>query len=339
MADTLPNTPVEAGIWLEIYDISNIPPGTRIDVQNVGANTLHYSVSPTQPDNDTDKFRVLTQASMLSLSSKDLAVWIFSPHGDGLINVARFSFAAPSPFPSEYFTEVSRGNIPGERIITVSGKNPFINDVISDVWEIGGQITHIVQPGIQVELNSRDPADTFDGIGAQEVTVFYLDNNWIERTESIETNGGVKVLLATNVFRFLRMVVTRTGSFLGSVGDIDIRPEGGLSDCLDAIIIPTNSSKSTFFTVPINHDGFIISVFASTSKGADAKVGLFTTNGDNNIFVLGAEIDLYQQFTNIPLDTFIDLTEKSDIKMTAINEGNGNTVVSAGYRIWLVERS
>jgi hypothetical protein len=87
MAATLPNVPLAAGTWVDLYDATGITPGTKISVDNIGSSTIRLNTKATSPL-VTDGYNELSPNDVdFENIASDPALWAFSPVIDGLINV------------------------------------------------------------------------------------------------------------------------------------------------------------------------------------------------------------------------------------------------------------
>lgn len=87
MADTLPNVPLDKGVWINLYNETSIAVGTKISVQNLGNSTIQLSVKENEPL-ATDGFVELSQGNdVYSNDAADSGAWARSLVINGLINV------------------------------------------------------------------------------------------------------------------------------------------------------------------------------------------------------------------------------------------------------------
>ncbi len=89
MADTIPNIPIVAGEWQDIYALTGIAVGTLIDVENTGVCDIYLAVQATQPPVDHDDYNILKRnGPRLENNSGDSGAWAFCAHTDGELNVS-----------------------------------------------------------------------------------------------------------------------------------------------------------------------------------------------------------------------------------------------------------
>ena len=73
---------------MNIYQVSEIPVGTKIAVQNIGSSDVQLSVALLQPANDSDAWQRLQPNDFpLTNDFGDQGAWAFSPNQGGKINV------------------------------------------------------------------------------------------------------------------------------------------------------------------------------------------------------------------------------------------------------------
>jgi hypothetical protein len=236
---------------------------------------------------------------------------------------------------TNYYDQVARGKVAGERIVTVTGRNSDLSmtapEIISD---IGGDDT-LPTSGETWELVSSDANDTSAGTGAQEITVTYLDDAWSEQSHVQATNGGTVVMSPTDIFRLLTISVTATGSGNKNAGDLTLQVSGG-GTVRGKITGTLNKALHGLYTIPLGFTGYVIYGYGSVEKNQDATLGIFSTNGANNILAVRASIALYQNnFALVPSAPVGPLLEKTDLVPIAESNSN-NTTIDLFYQIHLV---
>ena len=85
MADTLPNTILPPGVWVDLYAETGLPVGAQILVQNIGVCDVYVASNPTTPI--TDLAHQIVKRSQFSINDPgDTGAWAFCLAG-GLVNV------------------------------------------------------------------------------------------------------------------------------------------------------------------------------------------------------------------------------------------------------------
>lgn len=74
--------------WINLYDITGIPAGLQIIVQNIGASDVWLATSAQEPDIDTTAYQVIRPNDPHMINDGgDLGEWAFSPNQEARISV------------------------------------------------------------------------------------------------------------------------------------------------------------------------------------------------------------------------------------------------------------
>lgn len=136
---------------------------------------------------------------------------------------------------SDFILEVSRGNVPGMKIMRALGERESIGTgVLEDLWY--GSDDVIPEPadgGTAMSLTSSGQ-DTIAGTGAQKVIVEYLDSAGAEQRVEVDLNGGT---VSTGVSpRFVQEIyVSQVGSGTVAANDITIHSTATPADIYSMI--------------------------------------------------------------------------------------------------------
>lgn len=87
MADTIPNIPLVAGVWTELYAASTITVGTQLGIQNLGISPLYLHAGPDEPTG-VDGFKLLPAEREAVNKTGDTGAWVLSKIVDSVVNVA-----------------------------------------------------------------------------------------------------------------------------------------------------------------------------------------------------------------------------------------------------------
>lgn len=218
-----------------------------------------------------------------------------------------------------FFLEVSRDNVPGFDTKLISALNPLVGSVTEeDIWEVGGQLVYPTA-GEQWEIVSDSVNDAAAGTGTRTVLILYLDNNYERQTETVTLNGTTPVsTVATDMFRFDRMLTTTAGSLNKNDGDITIRVVSA-GNPRGVIVAGNNITRSIHYTVPAGKKAYIYGSTFEINKGEDVMMIFHTTQGESPIFLRSSQIFIYQSHNRANLVFPTGIREKSDFKMTAIS--------------------
>ena len=181
----------------------------------------------------------------------------------------------------DFFWEVSRGHVPGHRLVHKFGHNGAVT-TLTPVCD--GGVYQTPTAAVTIAAISDDVDDTAAGAGAQQLTIEYLDSDFVEQIGTLEMNGTTETTeTITDVLRIVRAYVSRSGTYATSAagsqqGTITFRvasagatwgtiPEIGITG------MGVGQSLIGAYTVPAGHTAYVISQQASVeisgSKAAD----------------------------------------------------------------------
>ena len=181
----------------------------------------------------------------------------------------------------DFFWEVSRGNVPGHRIVHKFGHNGAVT-ALTPVCD--GGVYQTPTAAVTIAAISDDVDDTAAGAGAQQLTIEYLDSDFVEQIGTLEMNGTTETTeTILDVLRIVRAYVSRSGTYATSAagsqqGTITFKvasagatwgtiPEIGVSG------MGVGQSLIGAYTVPAGHTAYVLttqaSVEVSGTKSAD----------------------------------------------------------------------
>lgn len=249
-------------------------------------------------------------------------------------------------FTRDFFLMVAQGLIPGHTAVSILGINPTIGaTVFEDLWDVGGVLTYPTATE-QWELVSDSAQDGSGGTGALTVLVVYLDDSYVEQTETITTNGTTPVtFVATDSFRFIRAFVLSSGTDMKNNGTITVRVSGQTTQAFlrGRISAPVTgagggSSFDGHHTVPAGFTDWLCAVYSNANKGEDIDVRLEGTVGISGSFSQIFITNLYQSSVVSPVKLAPGFTEKSDLKLLA-KSSNPNAVGSVALQFVRTDNS
>lgn len=181
--------------------------------------------------------------------------------------------------------EIAQGNVPGKQLIRIVGFDDNINTTKKDIGNTGAFHTWL-QAGDTLQAISTDINDTSGGSGARVITIFGLDNNFLEVQEDITMNGTIITSSTTQIFRRVNdVVVKEAGEYASSdsgsnIGDITIATTSGaiqMAHILDGI--GTGRDGFARYTIPTGKTGFIRR--ASISVDGKKSTNIFSFSREN----------------------------------------------------------
>lgn len=242
---------------------------------------------------------------------------------------------------NEFYFNVANGTVPGYTAGDVFGRNMDVDTASTpeDIW-IPGALWVPPPSAAVVTIVSDSAADTAAGTGARTVEVQGLDANLLEQKETVTLNGVSSVDTVNTYLRINRVVAVTAGSAGSNVGTITVT-QATIQGQMDPGVGSTLSAR---YSTPSDKKVFIISVFASASRGVapsgsmaefiitqqgiaanSAKVYLF---GQSLAIERGLQAEIKPPFV-------VDLS--MDILFTVTSVTDNNTVVEAGAAFVLCE--
>lgn len=174
-----------------------------------------------------------------------------------------------------FYLEVAKGRIEGHSIVHKFGAGT-LTTTIGVVTQSSFYRTPLTAQAL--EFVSDDANDTAAGTGAQEITFIGLSNDWVEVSQTVETNGLTPVALPTNLIRMYRWYVSRSGTYATQVlgshkGVLTVQETGGGDVWAQMGVTPFPSGQSQIgaYTIPAGKTGYLLGkvVFVDTVKAAD----------------------------------------------------------------------
>jgi hypothetical protein len=230
--------------------------------------------------------------------------------------------------------QVSRGQIQGHSIVTVSGYN---SDVDSAAYEMITPIGNLAYPAaaLQMTVSSSSANDASAGTGARTVLIIGLDANYNVISESVTLNGQTAVTMTASFFRVNSMLVTTAGTSLANEGIIYVGTgtvtSGVPATVYNLISIGFNTATSSQYTIPAGYTGYLVT--ARIGLAQDAGTTLITARtrfiGTNGIAITGPLIVTNNGISTLDFPYPIALAEKTRIQGEAIGGADNNE--AAGF--------
>lgn len=224
----------------------------------------------------------------------------------------------------DYPLDVSAGRIAGSKIVHKYGRNPDLDviDVFESLWNGGGIYTGFDAIEAQtVNVTSTDVNDTLLGTGARTITLYGLDSDYLEVSETLEMNGSVGVTSTVEFIRCDKASVENAGSIGSNLGTINVNQStSGIK--FMSLPIGYNSTMLTAYTIPAGKIGYIDKLFATFSGGKKAAyVNIrLLIRPYGKVFSVDGEAALHSEGSSAVTREFKypkRLPEKTDIHMVA----------------------
>lgn len=162
----------------------------------------------------------------------------------------------------DWLVDITRGLIPGQRLVSMFGHNNAVGAVMEDIWPQGG-VYSWPDVATVMTLSSTSAADTALGAGARSVRVYGLDADYKEIEETVVLAGWTPVSTANSYLRIHEMRVLSAGTNQSyNVGNIYVGT-GTVTAGVPAVVhlmmdIGENRAKALRYTIPAGHTGYVL---------------------------------------------------------------------------------
>ena len=158
---------------------------------------------------------------------------------------------------TQFFLEVSKGNIPQHSLVIIRGHTPDVDIANSpaDVWENGDRLVYLTEAKAHTIVSTSEDDKSPAGDGARTILVEGLDGNYDPLVETVALDGTTPVALVNNYLRILNISVETSAVDASNVGRITVID----ADTNDQCIMDADEglSMNSHFTVPRNFLLFI----------------------------------------------------------------------------------
>lgn len=189
----------------------------------------------------------------------------------------------------DYETDVLRGLVASESIITIKGQNSATATVNEPIATLSGTTLNTPSAAVTLTLSSTSAADTLAGTGAQVVEVKYVRfSDLVEVTQNFNMAGQTAVTITADGYAINSVRVIQSGTGLVAAGVIHTGhgavTAGASANPLATIALGTTDSQTAVYTVPATkvlelHDAFISPSVLSflTIRNKALKTSLFVS--------------------------------------------------------------
>ncbi len=88
MADNLPNVNLPSNVWVDLYEVTGLAVGTKLQVENVGTCDAYLAVQAAQPEPDHNSYNIVRREGLpLVNTSGDSGAWAFCQNAIGKLSV------------------------------------------------------------------------------------------------------------------------------------------------------------------------------------------------------------------------------------------------------------
>ena len=233
----------------------------------------------------------------------------------------------------DFALQVSRGQIPGHRSVTVFGYNGDVDQTEVTVWPYAGLMSHPAA-AIQMKVSSSNAADASAGTGARTVLIQGLDASFNEISETVTMNGQTAVTTTNSYLRINYATVATAGSGQSAAGDIYIGTgtvtAGVPATVYDLIKFNYNDTVTGHYTIPAGYTGYLMQGMfsAGQASGSTSIQGRLLSSTADGIRRTTAVVTLNNGSADYAFEFPIAIPEKTDIEATAIGSANNNSCAS-----------
>lgn len=174
----------------------------------------------------------------------------------------------------DYKTQIDLTDVPGASSFGKFGRRSGITaGSVEDIW-CGTVTPRIDLPSAErMVLVSTDAADSQTGIGAREMLVFGVDNDWNQIFETVLMQGLTPVTTVNTFLRVNFVIITLSGNGTTvNIGRITIDAELTALATQDVVEPDEGFSCSTHYAVPRGKRILIPNLTASVKKNDEAEI-------------------------------------------------------------------
>ena len=172
--------------------------------------------------------------------------------------------------------------------------------------------------------------DTDGGAGTHTITVYGLDTDYNEVSETFTLSGATETAEGVVVFhRVYRAKVSAGSTNVGTLGVFN-------GTALVAEIAPEmGQTQMCVYTIPAGKTAYLTRLGASSSKNISTIISLFQRPHSETFQLTAGAMALYQNSQTIDFDVPLTFPEKTDLDLRQV--GAANNVIAADFNIILVD--
>jgi hypothetical protein len=223
------------------------------------------------------------------------------------------------------------------------GANPAVgNGAFEDIWYNGGSYTLLTSAEtVRVKVGGN-AADDSAGLGARTITIYGLDENWAEQSETITLAGASASSATTTTFIRINRAEVATVGTANAANTGNIVVEGVTSSTVLANIeAGYGRTQLSMYAVPANKTLYITAFKISVGAADSADVRLWhTQDGSLALPFKHYEFTLedFSGYNYVKLETYLKYTEKETVGFDAKRiTGSGSARVSCDFDYILVD--
>lgn len=238
--------------------------------------------------------------------------------------------------------QVARGQIQGHSSIFISGFNATVGTTYETVWSESSVYAYPASATV-IKISSDSVNDTAAGTGARTATIFGLDGNYNQISETVSLNGQTAVNTTNSYLRVFHLMVNTAGSGGQAAGTIYAGTGAvttGKPATVYGVYTADGGATACIYTIPAGYTGYIFDFLTSagcTTANAYSNIGLYA-RPVGGVFdnVIQGRCGNGGAFT-IPLNYPTVFDEKTDIEVRASATSSSN--VTANFSIVIIQNN
>jgi hypothetical protein len=285
----------------------------------------------------------------VNATERDVAPWMTTPYvfptaeltmtivggaKDCKRAITAFANSANHPGLNTLVTCAGHGLADGDTVI-IEGTTSY-----NGTWAIEHQVAGAFE--IVKVFVANDATGTVRGPGANTVTVYYLDDGFVEKSATVTMLGATPVNIATDIYRIQNARIATAGTSLSAVGAITIASGGVTYGYISAT---KTRQRQCVWTVPIGKTLYITQISFSSGKQATAAYARFTTRANfddksglilqRGLFMPFHEIVTANTSFTRELNPPTKLIATTDLKVSVVSSSSDIVDCTCSLRGWL----
>ena len=239
--------------------------------------------------------------------------------------------------------QIARGQIAYHKSIFKFGFNPDVDDSLETIWAEGGLYSYLSAATV-LKISSSSTNDTSAGTGARTVTLFGLNANYDEISETIILNGQTAVNSTLSYLRIYRMTVDTAGSGGENAGVIyagtGTVTSGVPANKYATIAIGDNQTLMALWTVPRGYTAYLsqTDVTAATTQNNKYATVHFVARENGGVFQAKDKFVKAESSHNQQYDIPLKFEEKTDLEFRCVGDSAGADIaISASMDIVYIQ--
>lgn len=252
-----------------------------------------------------------------------------------------FNSGSPQICSQPYLYALAEGDIPGHSQWEKIGFTPTMTTAESVIWSKAGAYVYPAS-GIQMAVvSSNNTADIPGGAGATQVTIEYLDINFVTKWTTVLLSGTTPVNTSvSDIYRINSFRVTQTGANGRPTGNISLTSVGG-GTTYSYITALYTRARNSCYCVPAGKTLYIVqATFGygySVNQTHYARLWLRANQNQgakvSGIFYPFAEVTSQSGTVPIIFESPLKFVEKVDIQVGGLATTSG--IANCVLRGWL----